>query len=197
MCTHKNCIQCCTTHNRHSVIALQSSYNKVHPQLYMYLATPNMLTIFPSHTSQNVTDYSFYSHIITDYTHIVFSSISSIGSWLRLPSECKVRSSSEYKSSFFEVIFIISDDLWGQWKSHSFVSRHSPFWLFLYHACECPIILILCLWASYYSGIMLAKTVTYNFQNYAGILRAGLVVVHMVLPCLICVLTCGHFNLCY
>ena len=75
----------------------------------------------------------------------------------------------------FEFIFIISFEVnESPSSSHSIVSDRTPFRLFLHHVREYPIILILCLWASYYSGIMLAKTVTYNSQNYAGTLGAGL-----------------------
>ena len=96
--------------------------------------------------------------------------------WIHYP----LRSSLHQKMNchFWEFIFIISDDLWGQWKPIilTFSCLHcSPFQLFLYHVRECLIILMLCLWTSYYSRIMLAKLVTYNSQNYAGILGAGLI----------------------
>ena len=39
------------------------------------------------------------------------------------------------------------------------------------------IILVLCLYTAYNSGIILAKIVTYNSSNYAGILGASLVLI--------------------
>ena len=118
----------------------------------------------------------FHSYINTNYSRIIptlFLILKSCSfqtlppsdhGWihLRLPSEFKVKSSSEYKlsllssSSSSSAIFEANE---SPSSSPSLISHHSPFQLFLYHARECPIIIILCLWASYYSRIMLAKIV--------------------------------------
>ena len=109
--------------------------------------------------------FFFYSPIITNYSRIIpvlfFSNIASIRSQLRLHSECLHQNINYHFRVYLH-------HLWWSLSpssSHFLISCHLPFRLFLYHARECPIILILCLWVSYYSGIMLAKTVTYNSQN--------------------------------
>ena len=118
--------------------------------LGLHLICSKFYRLFLPTLPKNVIDYSFlflyHYWLFLYYSHIVL--FKHRRSRLRLSSECKVKFSSEYKSSLFEFIFINSNDLWGPSSSLSLVSHHSPFRLFLYHAHECLIILILCLWVS-------------------------------------------------